>query len=563
MAARRKVLTGSRMNIPIGGTLLSKMGYTPDANDVVNSVDVRFHPPAVEGVSDEHGKAMLEKLGAAERSLVMRALYLEGECTAGALNRFSSLPPGIRELKVRKAIDSVWTDGRWRGEPQFRDGKLVSRAGAIGAEMAEMEDAYQRILPLLGLSPPTAEEKASALVPAELTQNQRLFLSLAPEEGSKDGIARFRQWVAGLKDTARESLWRSAGSHVVSAASLVHKLRFRSKLDLTSDELKVVSSLGHTSTRGVPDLSGLKKAFSEGFKRDPETLEAVRAVVGSDARQGLLASARACAEYRTLLDFLGIANQSVRSALRPERGICKGCTNMEGNHSTNDDSFLSLDLMLGSKTVRLDAVFDGLSGYQGGYVASGMAKEVFETAALAGWISGPEDARFGIILADLVIQLEKKGRRIPKMGTTATISYLDGRDLFVIHCGDSSIKVVTGQGVAYSTTPHGVGSQLWSGLGIGVSVVTVNDSTDSRYKPISVAPGSWVLLFTDGVGDVVCDHELPIALKKARTSRKAANEIFSIADARRDRSKEYPPLCGCEPIEGKDDDIAIIAVYVE
>ncbi len=565
MAARRKVLTGRDMHIPIGGTLLSKLGAIPEPGDLVGTLAEKLRLPAVEPLNDPEGAAMLKKLGGPERSLIMKALSRPGDCSAEAVRKFMALPPGIRELRSRKAIDSVWTSGRWMETPQFREGRFVSRAAAIEAEIVELEDAYPRALSKLGLKPPTPEERLAALKPSELTEGQRRIIAMAPAGAEGDEIRRFRSWAVRLKEAARESLWKSASPSVVSAASLVHKLRFCSKLDFTSDEIKLVQTISGKKAPEIPDLSSVKKAFSEGFKGDAQSkiLETFRAAVWATAEHGLLDSARSCAEYRTLLDFLGIERKAAGAALRPERGICKGSLNLEGKHSTNDDSYVSLDLQTEGRTVRLDIVLDGVSGHHGGYVASGIAKETFEIASLAGWIASPEDARFAVVLADLVLQLEKQRYKLQRMGTTATISYLDGQDLYAIQCGDSAVKVVTDGAVVYSTTPHGIANRLWSGLGIGASMITVNDSNNSRFSQKKVAPGSWVLVFTDGAGDVICDHEYPLALKGARTSRKAANEIFALADGRRDRDKEYKPLCGCEALQGKDDDISIIAIYVE
>ncbi len=557
MASRRKVLTGSNMHIPIGGTLLSKIGYTPDSGEPV----IKSRMPAVEAIGSAEWRAVLGKLGDAERSLVARALSMDGDCNSAALARFSSLPAGVRELRVRRAIDSVWTGGRWRGSPQFREGKLVSRAPAIEAEIGELEEAYPRLLSVMGLKEATAEEKLKALKPAELTERQNVFLSLAPPAEGTEPLSRFREWVSGLREHARENLWKSSGPFIVSAASLIHRIRFSPKLDFTTDELRLVKEL---SGAEMPDLAEMKRASSEGFKnKDQQLLEAIRSAVWSGPRQGLLDSAQACAEYRTLLDFLGVPRRQAAASIRPERGICKGSLNLEGNHSTNDDSYTSLDLTIGQRAVRVDAVFDGMSGYNGGYVASGMAKEILEISALAGWIASPEDVREAAVLADLMIHLEKKRLNLKKMATTATISFLEGRELYSIHCGDSLNKLVCGDEILYATIPHGIGNRLWSGLGMSASMITINAAGDSKYQPIKVPPGSWVMLYTDGAGDVVCDHELPMLLKKATSPRKAANALYSLADSRRNREKDYPPLCGCKPLQGKDDDIAIIAVFVE
>ncbi len=570
MAARRKVLTGRNQKIRVGGTELSRLGLGPDSDELVESLRQKIAlEPLTRHEADAH-KGRLQSLGKAEKELVMKVLGRKGECTAGALAQFVSMEPGVREFRTRKFIDSVWTEGRWKKEiegGQLRGSTLQSRAQMIEAELDYWEEAARKASGTLGLRAPTAEEKLAALQPSELSEHHKRFIRLMPDRGHRavdaEDLDAFRGWVSGLKGRAGERLWRASDPEVFTLASLMHRICYSSKLDFTVEEIRLLRSV--FGEEAVPDLTILKKAFISGFKEKAqwEMLAEIRKVVWEHAEDGLLNSARSSAEYRTMMEFLGLPLAAVAARIRPGRGYCMGSRNMSGNHSTNDDNFTSLDITSGGRAIRLDAVFDGVSGHNGGYIASGLAKETIEIAAMAGWISSPEDVRVAVILADLVVNMEKMRYSHKRMGSTASVSYISGSDFYGITCGDSPLKAIRGEKVIFSSNPHGVGNRLFSALGIGPMQIDINNSPGRQFAPISLRSGDWVLAFTDGLGDVTCDHEHAIVLDGLKSPKKAALALVALADPRRDGEEKYKLLCSCEPKEGKDDDIALVPVYIE
>ncbi|MBI5047175.1 hypothetical protein HZC07_05615, partial [Candidatus Micrarchaeota archaeon] len=298
-------------------------------------------------------------------------------------------------------------------------------------------------------------------------------------------------------------------------------------------------------------------------------------IVGSVWNQGdeLLTAARASAEYTTLLEFLAIESDQVRTWLHPERMLCKGSFNHEGTHPTNDDSATSASLLIGGKEIFIDAVFDGVSGHSGGWVASGIANEAFKIAAMAGWIRSPEDARMAVILADLRIHLEKekyneayKTRRTVdgdrynfySMGTTVAISYIDGYNFYGIHCGDSDWKIVRSGAVIASSKAHGIGNTIFTGLGLGGQIglsIQINNE-DTGYSPIQLKRRDRVMTVTDGIGDVICDHESLLLLGQYPDDTDARDALVELADDRSYNNGMFDRLfdCGCAKAGGKDDD---------
>jgi hypothetical protein len=574
MAVRRKVLTGRNQRIPIGGTELSKLGVGIDSDELVESLTAKMRAPSVEPLSRPEKaahKARLANLGAREKELIMKTLGRKGECSPVALSQYLSMDSGLRDLRTRKFLDSIWTNGAWKeqvADGQFRGSMFVSRAPLIEAELNEWNAAAKRLQDALELEQPTQAARLAALEPSELSEAHKRFIRLLPMKDSRAisaaDVEEFRTWILSLKQAERDSLWRVAEPDVVTLATLLHRISYIKKLDFNSDEIHLLRSL--FGDEGIPDLTLLKKGFLTGFRKDDEwkfLSQQIRPLVWTRPDEGILASARACAEYRTLLDFLDIKHDDSSAKLFPDRGFVKASKNTEGNHSTNDDTCASLEIMHGAKIMRLDAVFDGISGHNGGYIASGIAKETFEISAMAGWIASPEDARLVLIVADMVVNMEKERYSHKRMGTTASIAFKDGLNLYAVTCGDSPLKVVREGKVIFSSNHHVMAGSLASGLGIGPQLIDINNSGKTSFAPIQLKSGDWTLVLTDGLGDVTCDHEYGIVLEGVRNSRKAALGLISVVDKRRDRHSTYKPLCGCEPIEGKDDDIAIIANYIE
>jgi serine/threonine protein phosphatase PrpC len=159
----------------------------------------------------------------------------------------------------------------------------------------------------------------------------------------------------------------------------------------------------------------------------------------------------------------------------------------EKYNDTNDDSLSQVVVTLeNGETIELDGVFDGMGGHEGGYLASGFMKTVFEISALSGWITTPEDVRKAITMADLVITIEQHKKQqygSKKMGTTATIGFLKGEDFFETHIGDSDVKIFRGGEMAYSSLGHSLVNQFLAN----------NLQVDSKVKEIAEVISKYAL----------------------------------------------------------------------
>lgn len=499
--------------------------------------------------------ALLARLGAGEKELVMYVLYLQGECGEGELKKFLSMHPGIRELRLRNAISAIWTDGKWldRVDPQMP----LHVAQHIARELDGAKAAKERLCSVCGIGAPSPKEKAEALMgTAELTPFQRSLLnpSATPQEKIPATAARF----SSKTSEQRRATWCLSSPRMLTLSFLAQRLRSADweeeeevRMPFPSDEFAMLKKL-------LPDgitadgLERLDKGLQAGNQFRFGTLNEM-AKSSWNSPLPILREARASAEFETLLYFLDVPHETATATIDYDNGFTKsGLTK-----AANDDSFTSLKIRTsGGREILLDVALDGVSGHENGYVASAIAKDTFEIAALSGWIRSPEDVKMALLLCDIAINAEKVRGGVWSMGTTAAVSYIEGSDFYGIHCGDSDWKIIRNGNVVAASKPHGVGNIIWSGLGTGPKALDINNGVPG---PLRLQGGDIVLTCTDGISDVMCDHEYAIAMgPQWRGAREAISDIVIFADSRKSPGSKYPTRCGCTPVDGKDDDITVL-----
>lgn len=528
-----------------------------------------------EPISELNPEELIKHLSPSERNLIMKVLNLKGECDKSSIKEFLKLDPGIREFRTLNFISSLWTEGSWKSSiegGQVRNGKYLCCSGLIEGTIDYWKETANRLSTACHFRKPTRDEMYNALQPNELTENQRQVISFVQKKDSTDltfqDIIEFSSYVSALDDISRENLWRQQRPSAYTLASIIYKSRFSQNAKLTNDEAKLIESITHKPEPQLADISNLKKCFLDGFKNEEQwnNLLDLHNVMIQNNGNWLFSSVRSNNEYYHLLQFLGLPYPQVRASLKNGRGFSKGSENLAGDHANNDDSFTSIDIQFNNRIVRLDACFDGIGSHGVGYIASGIAKETFEIAALAGWIKSVEDVRFISLLSDIIINLEKikhlpKDKR--KMGTTAVVSFVDGEDFYCINAGDSSSKVISGGKIIFSTALHNYNNTLLSGLGIGPNPLDINNNPRFDYKPIKLPAGAWVLTVSDKIGDTLCDHEFPLLLDGIENDNEAIQKIAELASKRLDRTEQYPLMCNCDPIKGKDDDLTIVVNHIK
>jgi hypothetical protein len=286
---------------------------------------------------------------------------------------------------------------------------------------------------------------------------------------------------------------------------------------------------------------------------------------------------------------------------------------LDGTPKECEDNFSSAVISLpDGKTIRLDAVFDGMGGHGGGRRASEIAKEVFEVAAVAGWIRTPEDVRAVIITMDVAIvmdQVESKksldqpyhtnAMQTNSMGTTATIAYQKGDEFYGIHCGDSDWKIhrgdqVVAEGVGHSgiyTTffkevlreyeQKGLtlrtlnaaqatefyaevirranevsfpANYIGSALGHGASPIHINNVVFG-FEPVRLQKGDIVRVNSDGVGVPICDHEVSYVLGMYHGDLEMTRDaLIAMAEERRIDNRKGPIMRDAQGLVIRDED---------
>ncbi len=221
-------------------------------------------------------------------------------------------------------------------------------------------------------------------------------------------------------------------------------------------------------------------------------------------------------------------NRAIRYCTRTDQGL---------KRSRNEDAYLVIENIPdprygGSGTGPLFAVADGMSGHTGGGAASRMAVEGLRKYYMnpvniqgAISISGREEnlrelEKVVLGIHEEISELAERGERYEYMGTTLSVLLLAGKKAYVAHVGDSRIyrlreghleqlthddtmaqlSVEMGYLDAEEATGHPMSHTLVQALGQGVD--------ELQRKKVEINPGDVFLLCSDGLYDMVPDHEI-------------------------------------------------------
>ena len=203
-------------------------------------------------------------------------------------------------------------------------------------------------------------------------------------------------------------------------------------------------------------------------------------------------------------------------------------------------------------------VADGMGGHKGGEVASRTAIIVFFHLLFdtPDWVLRVDEDNVQKILDrtatryrsldELLAERARVDPELSGMGTTMTLTYSIGLDLFLAHVGDSRAYLCR-EGVLRQLTrdhthvqqlvdagmltreqaaTHRLRNVLTNVLGGGMPL---NDVDVHR---VGLAPGDVVLLCSDGLYDVVTDEEITSVLSGADSAREACRRLIDLALAR-------------------------------
>ncbi len=200
-------------------------------------------------------------------------------------------------------------------------------------------------------------------------------------------------------------------------------------------------------------------------------------------------------------------------------------------------------------------VADGMGGHAGGEVASRTAIIVFFHLVFdtPDWVLRVDDQSARKILDRVTTRyrsldslLAERARVDPSlrgMGTTMTLAYSIGLDLFLAHVGDSraylcregSMRQLTRDHTRVQTlvdagvltreeaTTHKLRNVLTNVLGGGTPL------HDVELHRVPLAAGDTVLLCTDGLYDLVSDEEIAAVLQAATSAEAASRALVDLA----------------------------------
>jgi protein phosphatase len=212
-----------------------------------------------------------------------------------------------------------------------------------------------------------------------------------------------------------------------------------------------------------------------------------------------------------------------------------------------------------SETVRfsdeegyLMIVADGMGGVAGGQEASAMAVRTVESFVLEAiqWFIHQEDCEENSLADELRQALQRADRdivtraenesRLYGMGTTLTMAYSVGTDLFVVHAGDSRAYLYRGDKLERITSDHTLVQLL-----VDHGAITPEDARDHPRRHVitnvvggpsegvqvdiqrkQLEDGDFVLLCTDGLTEHLSDEEITRILGQSQGPEEAVRLLM-------------------------------------
>ncbi len=226
-----------------------------------------------------------------------------------------------------------------------------------------------------------------------------------------------------------------------------------------------------------------------------------------------------------------------------------GVTNKGKERSRNEDSCYAVQ----DSDLALLVVADGMGGHQAGNVAS----EIAVSTAEKYWESINRDKPLSDreakdLVKDLIIEanqsviseadnsFDKRG-----MGTTLTVGLLSGNRLTIGHIGDSRAYLVNSDRIELLTRDHSLLEQLIESGQVRpeeaknhpkrhVLTRALGASSELQIDIIDydIEPGSALLLCTDGLTNLVEDHEILTVVTGQKDPQLQAESLIALANAR-------------------------------
>lgn len=248
------------------------------------------------------------------------------------------------------------------------------------------------------------------------------------------------------------------------------------------------------------------------------------------------------------------APASRRAALRVER---HGRTDRGRVRRSNQDRFFIAavnEARRGDPPGHLFVVADGMGGARGGEYASALAVTAVRESLLAelrgrGAVSGArliDELRDAICFADArVLDHAAASPELSGMGTTLTVAYCAGRELYVAHVGDSRCYLRRDGALQQVTRDHTfLADMVRRGLisaedvkhhtlrHIINNVVGARPGLHVEIHRLGLEPGDELLLCSDGLTEMVPDDLIESLLRASPTAEAACHTLIAAANER-------------------------------
>lgn len=200
----------------------------------------------------------------------------------------------------------------------------------------------------------------------------------------------------------------------------------------------------------------------------------------------------------------------------------------------------------------LCVVCDGMGGAKSGNVASSLAADVFVQEIRRNWKFNLDSQRIDQILKNAVklanftvfdqaLQFEE----FNGMGTTLVAALVHGKNVTVIHVGDSRAYSITRDGIAQLTRDHSLVQMMiergeltpeqarnYPGKNLITRAIGTEPVVESDLNHITLERGDCLLLCSDGLSNVMDDQEILFEVVHGVNKQYCCQRLLDIAKNR-------------------------------
>ncbi|MFC1595830.1 Stp1/IreP family PP2C-type Ser/Thr phosphatase [Candidatus Margulisiibacteriota bacterium] len=243
--------------------------------------------------------------------------------------------------------------------------------------------------------------------------------------------------------------------------------------------------------------------------------------------------------------------------------VCGAKTDKGLIRDLNEDHLIAREVS-GRHDVRgIYAVADGMGGHNAGEIASQMAIDTF--GGLAHSAPGFASNGYKYVLEETVAMANKQvfteahsDASKKGMGTTFTGVLVEQNNIHIAHVGDSRAYILRAGRMQMITEEHSYVAELLkkgkitkdeakghTDSNVITRAIGLKDTVQPDVKSLKLQDGDVMILCSDGLTDLVLEHEIQKVVETSKDPQAAADELVRAANMR-----------------GGDDNITVIVIYV-